>query len=125
VEQKRNVSIVGNIGRDPEVKQNSAGTVVEFSVAVSEGISKFNPDTGKSEVPARWYRVSAWDERLQALAKGLRQGDRVAVRGTHSIYESKGVKYDQVQAFAIATVNEWTFREASKKPAPPADELPF
>lgn len=56
---------VGNLGGDAEVKEVNGSTVVEFSVAVSNG----------KDVDATWYRCSYWSkfgaERAQHLKKGI------------------------------------------------------
>jgi single-strand DNA-binding protein len=66
--------LVGNVGRDPEMRYTPSGTaVVSFSVAVSEGFGD-----KKSTI---WFRVSAWDKLAEACNQYLKKGSRVLVEG--------------------------------------------
>ena len=132
MEPRKYVSIVGNVGRDPETRQTKAGDVLSFSVAVSEGLAKYDPDTKKMEVPTRWYRVSVWDEELQKAARTFVRGDKIAVKGTLTAREWQGKTTEEVYAVAFATVGTWTWRTAREGTPPqtaPAraadDDLPF
>ena len=65
-----NISITGNIGRDPELRQAGTSQVLKFSVADSEYI--YSKD---GESPSQWYSVEVWgkSERLaERLAKGIK-----------------------------------------------------
>ena len=66
-----NISITGNIGRDPELRQAGTSQVLKFSVADSEYIYKDGS-------PSQWYSVEVWGKsagRLAGLAK--HQGHRL------------------------------------------------
>jgi single-strand DNA-binding protein len=127
MEMKKYVSIVGNIGRDPEVKNTSKGEIVEFSVAVSEGVAKYNGE--QYEVPTRWYRVTVWDDALRPLARTFTKGEKVAVKGTLRTREYQGKTYDEISAYTFANVGEWARKAPKTQPiaaaAPASDELPF
>lgn len=61
------VTIVGNVGREPELKYLPSGAmVVEFSVAV-------NRKRGQAEA-TNWYRVSAFGKLAETLDKLTEQG---------------------------------------------------
>lgn len=126
MEQKRYISIVGNIGRDPEVKSTSKGEVVEFSVAVSEGIGKW--DGEKMDIPTRWYRVTVWDDALRPAARTFTKGEKVAVKGSLRTREYQGKTYDEISAYTFANVGEWARKAPKTQPiaAKPADDdIPF
>lgn len=130
MEPRKYVSIVGNVGRDPEHKSTRAGDVISFSVAVSEGLAKLDPGTQKLEVPTRWYRVSVWDEALQSEARKFVRGDRIAVKGTLKVSEWQGKTTEEVSAVALAAVGTWTWRTTKggtppQAPKPVDDDLPF
>jgi single-strand DNA-binding protein len=68
-------TIIGNVGRDPEVKELKNGSrVANLSVAVNEY-------RGKDEEPAVfWYTITAWNQ-FADIAENLGKGDRVVVVG--------------------------------------------
>ncbi len=69
------ITMVGNVGRDPELRKLSDGaTVCNFSVAVNE------PTRGKEET-ATWFRVTVWGERAIICAHNLKKGSAVYVAG--------------------------------------------
>ena len=65
------VSLLGNLGADPETKYTPNGAmVVELRIAV-------NPrprGQGREDAPPTWYRVSAWDRLAERLDKMAQQG---------------------------------------------------
>ena len=66
--------IMGNLGRDPELKYLPDATAVcNFSVACNLG-------WGDNEKTA-WIRVSAWDKTAEAVNQHLQKGDGVLVEG--------------------------------------------
>lgn len=82
------VSIIGNLGSEPEVKVLPSGTtVVSFSVAV-------NRRRGEEE-RTDWYRVSAYGKQAEGLSKladmgGLAKGRQVYVGGRLEPREYEG-----------------------------------
>jgi single-strand DNA-binding protein len=73
--------IVGNIGRDPEMRYTGTGTAVcSFSVGVSE--SWTDRQTNEKREKTTWFRVSAWGSLGETCAKYLSKGRQVMVVGT-------------------------------------------
>jgi single-strand DNA-binding protein len=74
------VMIIGNLGRDPEMRYTPAGRpVTEFTVAVNQ--STKNQQTGEWIEATDWYRVTVWGDRAERTAEQLRKGNRVFVEG--------------------------------------------
>lgn len=75
------VTIVGNIGADPEMRFTPGGlAVTSFSVgSQNRRIKRGNEweDSGTT-----WYRVTAWRELAENCAQSLKRGTRVIVIGT-------------------------------------------
>jgi single-strand DNA-binding protein len=73
--------IIGNLGRDPEMRYTPSGRpVTEFSVAVSH--RGRDPQSGDwVDQGTDWYRVTIWGERGERAAEQLRKGMRVFVEG--------------------------------------------
>lgn len=77
------VILVGNLGRDPEVRtmQQSGGRVVTFSVATSE--SWTDRSSGERKEKTQWHRVAIYNEKLGEIAeKYLRKGSKVYLEGS-------------------------------------------
>jgi len=72
--------IIGNLGRDPEMRYTPSGrAVTEFSVAVNQ--STKNQQTGEWVEATDWFRVTVWGDRAERTAEQLRKGNRVFVEG--------------------------------------------
>jgi single-strand DNA-binding protein len=75
------VILVGNLGRDPEVRQTQDGNpIVNMSLATSENWR--DKATGERRERTEWHRVVIFNERLADVAqKYLRKGSKVYVEG--------------------------------------------
>ena len=75
------VILIGNLGRDPEVRSTQAGDkVVNLSVATSERWKDKN--TGEPREKTEWHRVVIFNDRLGDVAeKYLRKGSKVYLEG--------------------------------------------
>lgn len=72
------ITIVGNVGKDPEMKYTPQGIAVcNFNVAVNKTIGK--GDDKKEEVT--WFRVTVWRERAEIAAQYVRKGMKILVIG--------------------------------------------
>jgi single-strand DNA-binding protein len=72
-----NISITGNIGRDPELRQAGTSQVLKFSVADSEYIYV----KGGEEAASQWYSCEVWGKQAERLAAILVKGTKVTVYG--------------------------------------------
>jgi single-strand DNA-binding protein len=75
------VILVGNLGRDPEVRSMSSGDpVVNLSLATSERWK--DKSSGEQREKTEWHRVVIFDERLCDVAqKYLRKGSKIYIEG--------------------------------------------
>ncbi len=75
------VILVGNLGRDPEVRSTQDGTkVANLSIATSENWRDKN--SGERRERTEWHRVVIFNERLAEVAeKYLRKGSKVYIEG--------------------------------------------
>ena len=84
------VMIIGNLGRDPEMRYTPNGRpVTEFSVAV--GHSKPDGSGGWVDEGTDWFRVTVWGDRAERTAEQFRKGNKVFVEGRFRTreYEAK------------------------------------
>ena len=84
------VMIIGNLGRDPEMRYTPSGRpVTEFSVAVTH--SSRDQATGEwSDEATDWFRVTVWGDRAERAAEQFRKGNRVFVEGRFRTREFEG-----------------------------------
>ena len=75
------VILIGNLGRDPEVRSTPDGaTVVNLSLATSE--SWRDKDSGERREKTEWHRVVIWNQNLAEVAeKYLKKGSKVYLEG--------------------------------------------
>lgn len=72
--------IVGNLGRDPEMRYMSDGTAVtNFSVATNRRWT--DRSTGQPVNETTWFRVSVWGKQAESANQYLSKGRRVLVEG--------------------------------------------
>lgn len=75
------VILVGNLGKDPEVRMTQEGTkIVNFSLATSEQWK--DRDTQERKERTEWHRVVIFNEKLAEIAERyLRKGSKIYVEG--------------------------------------------
>jgi single-strand DNA-binding protein len=72
--------LVGNLGRDPEMRYTPNGTAVtSLSVATSR---KYTTADGQPKEETVWFRVSVWGKQAEPCNQYLTKGSRVLVEGT-------------------------------------------
>jgi len=79
------VIIIGNLGRDPELRYTPQGNAVcNFSVATSE---KKRDKGGEMQEVTTWFRVTTWNKQAENASKYLTKGRPVYVEGRMRIEE--------------------------------------
>ena len=73
------VILIGNLGRDPELRSTSGGQAVcEFSLATSE---KYRDRDGQGQERTEWHRIVVWGPQAESAAKYLTKGRTVYIEG--------------------------------------------
>lgn len=73
------ILVVGNLGRDPEMRYTPSGTpVTSFSVATNR---KYTGGDGQTVKETTWFRVSVFGKAAEACSEYLRKGSEVLVEG--------------------------------------------
>ncbi len=83
------VILIGNLGRDPEVRRLENGAVVaKFSVATNES---FKDKNGEWQTLTEWHDVVVWRHLAERAERDLSKGKQVYVEGklTHRKYQDK------------------------------------
>jgi single-strand DNA-binding protein len=73
------VMLIGNLGKDPEVRYTGAGTAVaSFSLATSE---KFKNKNGELEERTEWHNITLWARLAEIAGEYLAKGKTVYIEG--------------------------------------------
>lgn len=100
------VVLVGNLGRDPEMRYSQNGTpITNFTIAVNR--RRRGPD-GNYQDETDWYRISLFRQQAENAAEWLRKGNKVLVEGQLQIrtYTGQdGVERTSVEVNADAFMN--------------------
>jgi single-strand DNA-binding protein len=86
------VTLIGNLGRDPEVRRLENGAVVaKFSVATTEN---YRDKSGEWQSQTEWHDVVAWRHLAERAETQLKKGAQVYVEGklTHRSWEDQDGK---------------------------------
>jgi single-strand DNA-binding protein len=100
------VMIIGNLGRDPEMRYTPSGqAVTQFTVAVNRNYR--GPD-GAWQEETEWFRVVAWAQLGERAAENLRKGMKVYVEGrlqTRQWEDQQGQKRYTTELIASQVTN--------------------
>jgi len=86
---KNKVSLIGNLGFDPEVREIAKGRkVARISVATNDS---YKNASGERVTDTQWHTVVAWGQTAEMVERLLRKGSPVALEGrlVHRSYETK------------------------------------
>lgn len=73
------ITIVGYLGRDPELRYTTDGTpVCDFSVATTE---RKKDKSGEFQDVTTWFRVSFWRRQAEVASQYLTKGKQVYIEG--------------------------------------------
>ncbi len=99
------VVIVGNLGRDPELRYTASGTpVANFPVATNR---RWTDNEGEQQEETTWFRVSVWGRQAEACNQYLEKGRLVLCDG-----QIRTSQYEDQQGI---TRYSWELRAASVK----------
>jgi len=73
------VMLIGNLGKDPEVRYTASGqAVASFSLATSE---KFKGKSGEWEERTEWHNITLWGKLAEIAGEYLSKGKTVFIEG--------------------------------------------
>ena len=73
------IIIVGNLGRDPEMRFTPSGqAVTNFNVATNR---QYTGSDGAQVKETIWFRVSVWGKQAETCNQYLRKGSKVLIEG--------------------------------------------
>jgi single-strand DNA-binding protein len=97
------VILVGNVGRDPELRYTQSGQpVASFSIATNE---RFKDRDGNWKDRTEWHRIVAWARLAEVCGEYLRKGSQVYVEGriqTRDWEDKEGNKRQTTEIVALS-----------------------
>jgi len=80
------IILVGNLGRDPELRYTPQGTpVCSFSLATNE--RRKDRNTGENNDITTWFRVTLWGRQAETASQYLTRGRPVYIEGRLRVEE--------------------------------------
>ena len=88
------VMLIGNLGKDPEVRYTQNGTAVaNFTMATTD---RWTDGSGERKEKTEWHRIVVWAKQAEIVGEYLKKGRQVYVEGS-------------------LQTREWTDREGQKR----------
>lgn len=73
------VILIGNLGRDPEIKELESGTkIAKFSLATNEN---FKDRNGEWQQRTEWHNIVLWSNLAERAEKYLHKGSMIFIEG--------------------------------------------
>ena len=125
--------IIGNLGRDPEMRYTPSGqAVTQFTVAVNRSWRDPKDPNGEWKEETEWHNIVAFEKLAEICAEHLRKGAKVYVEGRLKTekwekdgQERKATKiYAQAVQFLSAKSGEKAGAADAAEPDN-ADDVPF
>lgn len=135
------VILIGNLGRDPEVRYTQNGTAVaNFTLATNE---VWNDKSGARQEKTEWHRIVVWGKQAEIAREHLSKGKQVYIEGsiqTRQWDDREGnkrttteIKAQRLMMMGRADAGESRMNAAAPPPdaggdepgPPPDDDIPF
>jgi len=82
------VLLIGNLGRDPELKMTAGSqAVARFSIATTEN---WKNQAGEKQSKTEWHNIVVWGKQAEIAEKYLRKGKQVMIEGRIQYREYTG-----------------------------------
>jgi len=126
------VTLMGNVGNDPEYKQIGDKEVVKFTLATSES---YKNAAGERVTNTTWHNITCWGGLAKFASQYVFKGSKYLIEGKidNGKYEKDGVTHYTTQIVASGiefceSRKDGNQSQPAKEPDPytePNDDLPF
>ena len=129
------IMIIGNLGRDPEMRYTPSGRpVTTFTVVTNRS---WNTADGEKHTEAEWFNIVSWGNLAEICKQYLTKGQQVYVEGrvqTRRWEDNEGVKHTSFEVVASEMMILGERRESregmqnnhtNEAVSPEEDEFPF
>jgi single-strand DNA-binding protein len=73
------VILIGNLGKDPEIKYTPSGTAVaKFSLATNE---RYKDKSGNWQDRTEWHNIVAWQRLAEIVGEYVKKGSKIYIEG--------------------------------------------
>jgi single-strand DNA-binding protein len=117
------VMLIGNLGRDPEIRYTTGGSpVANFTMATTD---RWTDPSGEKKERTEWHRIVVWGKQAEIAGEYLRKGRSVYVEGslqTREWTDKEGHKRYTTEVKAQRFQMLGQRGEAAAEPSGPAPE---
>ncbi len=117
------VTLVGNLGQDPELKTTPSGqSVCQLRVATTE---VYKDREGQKQEATEWHTVVVWGNQAEACGRHLAKGRQVYVEGKIKTRKWQDKDGKDRYSTEVVAVDVRFLGAAPKDKAAPADDLGY
>ncbi len=111
----RSITITGNIGNEPEIRENKNSKEKFFTFSLAEDNSYIDKSTGKVVESVEWFQCVLNYDRYKNVVKFLKKGTRAAIIGYPTIHTYTNKETKKLRAVFRVSVNQLDFFNAKEK----------
>ena len=120
------VILLGNVGKDPEVKEVGSNSVAKFSLATNETYTNKNGEKVKN---TEWHNIVFWGKVAEIIGKYVKKGDMLYVEGKIETRKHEDKYYTNIKgdkfSFVSSSSSEKPVSENDAIESKDEDDLPF
>jgi single-strand DNA-binding protein len=110
------IILVGNLGRDPELRYTPQGTpVCTFSLATND---RRKDKTGEMQDQTTWFRVTLWNRQAETASQYLQKGRPVYIEGRLRVEEYTDRDGKQRHSLEVTATDMQFIGSRHDEPAP-------
>lgn len=76
---RNRVFLIGNVGKDPEIKNLDKTKLAIFSLATNE---QYRDAKGEKQTDTQWHRLVAWGKLAEIVENYVKKGKEIAIEGS-------------------------------------------
>ena len=118
------VILVGNLGRDPELRYTQGGTAVaNFTIATNE---RWTDKQGERQERTEWHRILAWGRLAEIVGEYMNKGKQVYVEGSLQTrkWEDRDGNTRYTTEIKAQNIQMLSGRDQDSVPSPGNEEAP-
>ena len=96
------VTLIGNVGQDPEVRVFEKGSVARFSLATT---STWKDKNGDRQKETEWHSCEVWGNLVKVVESYVKKGSRLYVEGSIKTDTYKDTEGNERKATKIKVLN--------------------
>lgn len=114
--------LIGNVTRDPEIKQVNDKTLASFSIATNK---KYKTQSGEKKEVVEFHNLTAWGKLAEIIGQYVKKGHKLYVEGEirTRTYEKDGVNHYRTE-ITVSDMEMLTPKGAKRPDGSRPDGLP-